>query len=151
MITNKDKSQERIDTLEVVSDYKKSNANTIEVQSQYNPKTKARYFSKVSIDLNAKVFADKHITPLKRNKTVSNSVEKNRRMNPVYIYVKNTDGEEVRLNTKTLGYEYYKLFKSGIPYKKIAEKHNTTPARIKRELLRVSQQYKLGITEDLIK
>lgn len=136
MITHTEKNQAREDSLIVVNDYKKYNENTVETFSHYNPKTKARYFNKVSIDPNAKKFVELHVPAEKKG---------TKRESPVYVIVKNLLNEDVKVNSKTLGYKFYLEFQKGINYVEIAKKFNKKPANIKTELLRMSDMYNLGI------
>lgn len=69
-------NEDVIKAREVVEGYKRYNKKTIEKCVEYNPKTKCRYFKKVTVDPEASEFKKKFIKQSKKEKSVNTKITK---------------------------------------------------------------------------
>lgn len=73
-----------IQALEIKTQYEAHNTKTREVASEYNPKTKCRYFKKVEIDPAALLFKKKFIkSKITKEKPINTKTEKRKPGRPV--------------------------------------------------------------------
>lgn len=111
-------NEDVIKAREVVEGYKRYNKKTIEKCVEYNPKTKCRYFKKVTVDPEATEFKKKFIKQPKKEKSVNTKITKTTKIKVQKIKViPKKKVEKPKLNSET----YEKVIKYTKDGKSISE------------------------------
>lgn len=139
---------------EIQEQYLAHNINTVEKLSEYNPKTKCRYFAKVNVDPQAQVFKKKFLKTRISKKAVENNTKvakpEARAKPPKKAKVETKSITNRTLANDTLIDKVYKLHLKGIRTTDIAEKMSLTIKNVSSKISRRKTQLGLKKQNGLV-
>lgn len=144
MIKTTERNIEHENSIRLVEDFKKNNANTIETVKSYDPVLRMWTFKKVKVDENAKKFFES-TRPKKEKKT------------QVLRQPETTKQKAKGINPDSLRSKIYGLYQSGIEKKDIANQLNISTRRVSSEitkrnnLLGVEQAKRINPTREKVR